>query len=121
MVQIEQERFWEIKYYPYGNHPPKEFLKENATVTERGSILAAYKVLERVKYPRDFPNTKYYRHDRIPLYQLTVGDFRMYLHLDSKKKYLVVCYACRKVSNEAKPQDKDRAVSAIRGYIQDFE
>ena len=117
MVHLEQKRIWSVIFITGGNYPPKEFIHENLTTVESQSIYDFLRVLEKIKYPREFPRTKHYSHNGTPLYQVTVGNFRIYIHVDSSNKRLVVSYICRKSGNKAKKQDKDRAVAAIQDYI----
>lgn len=119
MVQLEQKRIWRVIFVIGGNFPPKEFIRENLTKTENRSLYDSLRILEKVKYPREFPRTKYYSHKDTPLYQLTDGNFRVYIHVDSSNKRLVVSYVCRKVGRSAKTQDLDRAVAAIQDYIEE--
>lgn len=45
------------------------------------------------------------------LWQLTVGKHRIYITLNSKDHMVVIVYACKKVSQKAKPQDLKRAMA----------
>ncbi|MBU0510653.1 MAG: hypothetical protein KJ638_02995, partial [Chloroflexi bacterium] len=78
-------------------------------------------VLEKIKIPKEWGNVKFFRHRDFPLYQLSVKSHRLYLHLNTTKKTIVVCYACKKKGQKAKAKDLDRAIAQIQLYCRENE
>ena len=111
-------KYWIVEFFPEPGEKksPDKYLqslkKEDQVVIRRKLI-----VLETIKIPREWPNTKLFNHDGIRFYQLRVGRHRLYFHLDTEYGgyKIIVCHACLKTSRKAK--DKDRTVKIIRKYI----
>jgi hypothetical protein len=111
-------RYWDIRILEVGNNLPREYFKD-VQKHDRSSILHNLEVIQQIEIPREWPNTKLIRYDDLSFYQLSVGDHRIYLHLDTEKeaRRIIVCYACRKTSKQAREKDLNRVVTNIRNYV----
>ena len=106
---------WNIIFYPaYGTrHSPENFLR-GLSVSDVASIeekLRAISELEASQWPPKWVK-------RIQgIYQLRSGDFRLYFDIDGYT-IIVVCHICRKVSQQARPEDIDRAKTNLKHYFE---
>jgi len=105
---------WNIIFYPvYGvRHAPENFLR-GLSASDIASIqqkLRAIGELETSQWPSWVKRVQ-------GIYQLRSGDFRLYFGIDGRT-IIVVCHICRKVSQQARQEDIDRAKANLNQYFE---
>lgn len=115
------EQYWQVTPLRKGNNLPKDFLSD-IPKEDRVLILNKLEAIEKIRIPREWPNFKVFPHDGENLNQLTAGNYRIYLHLTNirGKNLIVVCYICRKSSQEARKKDLNRAVTNMRVAMETY-
>ena len=105
---------WNIEFYPIeGNRrSPIDFLKVNCSSNDLALINAKLKSIQDLQRA-DWPSTWVKQIRKV--YQMRQGDFRIYFGVTGRT--LVVCHACRKVSQKAKPQDIRTAENNPKSYL----
>lgn len=111
-------KFWQVRPLTIGTHLPGDYIKQLKETPDRSAIKHSLEVLEKIRITREWPNTKYMRHDGVGFYQLTVGKHRIYLHIDTEQgvNRAIICYACKKKRQKAEKKDLDRVVTNIQTY-----
>lgn len=104
---------WNIIFYPiYGaRHSPEDFLRD-LSVSDVASIKEKLRTISELETSQ-WPWVKMVQ----GIYQLRSGDFRLYFGIDGRT-IIVVCHICRKVSQQARQEDIDRAKANLNQYFE---
>lgn len=109
---------WDLVFYPREGQrdSPIDFLRANCNPQELARINAKLQGLQAL-HVADWPKSWYKQVGG--LYQMRQGDFRIYFELVNR--IIVVCYACRKVSQKAKQTDIKAARRSLENYVVEID
>lgn len=113
----QQKPIWETDFFPDEgeNASPIRYIKSLPRKDERAQIYRRIKTLAELE-PWQWP-AGWVKNLKSGLYQLKSGDHRIYIGIAKKHpKRIVICYACRKQGQKAKPQDIQNARINLNAY-----
>jgi hypothetical protein len=118
MVELSYKCYWKVKLLPRGNPTPSEYIKSNLSSKDIKKLNEKFTALERIRYPKDFIDSKSFRHNNTLLRQFSFEGHRMYFYVDTKnsRNYIVFCYVCLKKGQDAREEDLDKAAYYINLY-----
>ena len=111
---------WEITYYPPSGHrhSPTDYIQSLTNPVEVNIIKRRLETIAQLE-THEWPSG-WIKLIIKGVYQLTAGNHRIYFSLDGNK-IIVVCYACRKVSQKALKSDLERAEANWASYCKSRE
>jgi phage-related protein len=100
---------------PYGNKKsPKDIILKIKNPKEKATIYNHLKLICTLE-SQDWPDTKPIDHLTERIYQITVGNHRIYANIF--EDIIIVTHVCRKVGQKAKESDLDAAVNNWQDFI----